>query len=59
LIDFDKGRMRIPETAWRERNLARLQRSLLKLRGGREPAAVRHDFARLRRAYDATWERGF
>jgi 3-deoxy-D-manno-octulosonic acid kinase len=58
LIDFDKGRMRIPETAWRERNLARLQRSLLKLRGGREPAAVRHDFARLRGAYDATWERG-
>jgi 3-deoxy-D-manno-octulosonic acid kinase len=58
LIDFDKGRMRIPETAWRERNLARLLRSLLKLRGGREPAAVKRDFARLRGAYDAVWERG-
>jgi 3-deoxy-D-manno-octulosonic acid kinase len=59
LIDFDKGRMRIPETAWRERNLARLQRSLLKLRGGREPAEVKRDFARLRGAYDATWGRGY
>lgn len=58
LIDFDKGRLRIPDTAWRMRNLARLQRSLLKLRGARDPAAVRRDFARLRAAYDATWERG-
>ena len=41
------------------RNLARLKRSLLKLRGAREPADVERDFARLRSAYDATWERGF
>jgi len=59
LIDFDRGRLRIPETAWRERNLARLRRSLLKLRGAREPAMVKQDFARLRGAYDATWERGY
>src|SRR5690606_10538832 len=35
LIDFDRGRMRIPATGWREANLRRLQRSLLKLRGQR------------------------
>lgn len=59
LIDFDRGRLRIPATPWRERNLARLQRSLLKLRGERDVAAVQSDFARLRGAYDATWERGY
>jgi 3-deoxy-D-manno-octulosonic acid kinase len=59
LIDFDRSRLRIPETPWRERNLARLKRSLLKLRGRREPAQVKHDFARLRSAYDATWNRGY
>ncbi len=59
LIDFDRGRMHIPETAWRERNLARLQRSLLKLRGARDEADVRADFARLRAGYDAQWDKGF
>lgn len=59
LIDFDKGKLRIPATRWRTRNLARLLRSLLKLRGERDPEAVRQDFARLRGAYDATWERGY
>ena len=59
LIDFDRGRIRIPETRWRERNLSRLQRSLLKLRGMRDEDAVRRDFARLRGAYDATWNRGY
>jgi 3-deoxy-D-manno-octulosonic acid kinase len=59
LIDFDRSRMRIPETRWRERNLARLQRSLLKLRDTRDEDAVRRDFARLRGAYDATWNRGY
>ncbi|HVR81390.1 MAG TPA: 3-deoxy-D-manno-octulosonic acid kinase [Luteimonas sp.] len=59
LIDFDRGRLRIPATRWRERNLARLQRSLLKLRGERDVVAVQSDFARLRGAYDATWERGY
>jgi 3-deoxy-D-manno-octulosonic acid kinase len=59
MIDFDRGAVRIPATPWRERNLSRLKRSLLKLRGGRGVAEVEDDFARLRAAYDAHWERGF
>jgi 3-deoxy-D-manno-octulosonic acid kinase len=31
LIDFDRGRMRVPAVAWRQANLQRLRRSLLKL----------------------------
>ena len=58
LIDFDRGTLRIPATAWRERNLARLQRSLLKLRGARRRDAVLHDFDRLYTAYRADWDRG-
>ena len=50
--------LRIPATGWRERNLARLQRSLLKLRGARSREEVGKDFARLRRAYDQAWQRG-
>lgn len=37
LIDFDRGRLRPPGGGWRERNLARLRRSLDKL-AGREAA---------------------
>lgn len=59
LIDFDRGVLRIPATRWRERNLARLHRSLLKLRGERSREEVDKDFARLRRAYDMAWERGY
>lgn len=59
LIDFDKASLRIPETGWRERNLARLRRSLLKLRGGRTQPELLQDFARLRHAYDVTWRRDF
>ncbi|WP_028918019.1 3-deoxy-D-manno-octulosonic acid kinase [Pseudoxanthomonas sp. J35] len=58
LIDFDRGRMRIPATHWREANLRRLLRSLLKLRGERASAEVEADFARLRRAYELSWKRG-
>ena len=58
LIDLDRGQLRIPETRWRARNLARLERSLLKLRGARAPEAVAEDFARLRRSYDTLWSRG-
>ncbi len=57
-IDLDRGQLRIPATRWRERNLARLKRSLLKLRGARSVADVEGDFARLRRAYDTLWSRG-
>lgn len=59
LIDFDKGRLRIPATGWRERNLSRLQRSLLKLRGDRDASDIVRDFKRLRVAYDAAWQRGY
>ncbi|PPU92933.1 3-deoxy-D-manno-octulosonic acid kinase [Xanthomonas albilineans] len=58
LIDFDRSVLRIPATGWRERNLKRLHRSLLKLRGERGIDAVEKDYARLRRAYDLAWERG-
>lgn len=58
LIDFDRCALRIPATRWRRRNLARLLRSLLKLRGARSEAAVREDHVRLCAAYDHAWERG-
>lgn len=57
-IDLDRSRLRIPATAWREKNLARLQRSLLKVRGARSVAEVERDYAALRSAYDAQWQRG-
>lgn len=59
LIDFDRGKLRIPATPWRQGNLARLRRSLLKLRGSRTVAEVEQDYGRLRGAYNATWERGY
>ncbi|KRG38638.1 3-deoxy-D-manno-octulosonic acid kinase [Stenotrophomonas panacihumi] len=59
LIDFDRGVLRIPATGWREANLARLLRSLHKLRGERSREEVDKDFARLRRAYDLAWNRGY
>jgi 3-deoxy-D-manno-octulosonic acid kinase len=31
VIDFDRGRLRAPEGAWRTRNLRRLRRSLVKI----------------------------
>ena len=57
-IDLDRGALRIPATGWREKNLARLHRSLLKLRGARSEAEVDRDYAVLRAAYDAHWQRG-
>lgn len=59
LIDLDRSRRRVPETRWRARNLARLLRSLVKLRGERSVADVQSDFARLRAAYDARWAKGY
>lgn len=58
VIDVDRSRLRIPATGWREANLDRLQRSLLKLRGARSQAEVGKDYATLRSAYDALWQRG-
>ena len=59
MIDLDRSVMRIPATAWRERNLVRLKRSLLKLRGERSAEQVEDEFARLRAAYDQIWKRGY
>ncbi|QDI04365.1 MULTISPECIES: 3-deoxy-D-manno-octulosonic acid kinase [Xanthomonas translucens group] len=59
MIDFDRSVLRIPATRWRERNLKRLHRSLLKLRGERSVDEVNKDYARLRRAYDLAWNRGY
>jgi 3-deoxy-D-manno-octulosonic acid kinase len=59
VIDLDRGELRIPATGWRERNLARLHRSLLKVRGERPVSDVERDFARLRQAYDHVWARGY
>jgi len=50
MIDFDRGRLRGGDGAWRERNLARLSRSLRKIAGGK--GAWCAGFARLREAYD-------
>jgi 3-deoxy-D-manno-octulosonic acid kinase len=58
VIDLDRSQLRIPATGWREANLARLQRSLLKLRGARSVAEVENDYATLRSEYDALWQRG-
>ena len=58
MIDFDRSTMHVPDTGWRMRNLSRLQRSLLKLRGARSEEAVNADFATLRAAYDARWAKG-
>ena len=59
LIDLDRGALRIPATAWREENLSRLKRSLLKLRGERSVEDVERDFSVLRKAYDHAWSRGY
>lgn len=52
LIDFDRGRLRRRPGRWRERNLARLRRSLDKL-AGQEPgfACAAADWAALERGY--------
>lgn len=59
VIDLDRCQRRLPQTGWRMRNLARLERSLLKLHGGRPRAEVQVDIARLRAAYDARWNKGY
>jgi 3-deoxy-D-manno-octulosonic acid kinase len=59
MIDFDRSRLRIPATDWREANLQRLHRSLRKLGAQRGIAQVDADFARLRAAYAVAWDRGY
>lgn len=50
LIDFDRGRLRAQDTAWREANLARLRRSLAKIAPG-EQHDVQAGWAALVAAY--------
>jgi 3-deoxy-D-manno-octulosonic acid kinase len=59
MIDFDRSRLRIPATGWRQANLARLQRSLRKQRGARSVIQVDAEFRVLQSAYDAAWQRGY
>lgn len=58
VIDLDRAALRIPVTGWRERNLRRLARSLRKVAGPEGAALAGEGMQRLRRAYDARWERG-
>lgn len=58
LIDFDRGRLRPPAPGWRGRNLARLWRSLRKLRGAVSEAALRRRFDDLCAAYDDAYGDG-
>lgn len=58
MVDFDRARVRILATGWREANLLRLRRSLRKLRGSRDVAVVDADFVRLREGYEKAWEKG-
>lgn len=59
LIDFDRSRLRLQETKWRRDNLQRLRRSLRKWHGDRRGFDVEAGFARLQKAYDARWDRGY
>lgn len=52
LIDLDRGRLRTPGAGWRERNIERLHRSLLKRRDTRSIDEIEAGFARLRAAYE-------
>src|SRR5690606_7788828 len=58
MIDFDNSAMPIPATGWREANLARLRRSLLKPRGNRGRDAVLRGFHRVYAADRPAPERG-
>lgn len=59
MVDFDRARVRILATGWRDANLLRLRRSLRKLRGARSVAEVDANFERLRAGYEAAWEKGY
>lgn len=56
VIDLDRGLFRTIGSGWRQRNLDRLQRSLLKRRGDRDAAEVDADFRLLLDAYRDAWE---
>ncbi|MEP6482944.1 MAG: 3-deoxy-D-manno-octulosonic acid kinase [Rudaea sp.] len=49
IIDFDRGRLRVPTERWRRRNLQRLHRSLVKISNG---ADVTNVWSRLLQSYE-------
>ncbi|WP_133498307.1 3-deoxy-D-manno-octulosonic acid kinase [Cognatilysobacter terrigena] len=55
VIDLDRGVFRTIGNGWRQRNLSRLHRSLLKRRGVRDVGEVEEDFMRLHDAYEQAW----
>ncbi|HEX5305278.1 MAG TPA: 3-deoxy-D-manno-octulosonic acid kinase [Dyella sp.] len=57
LIDFDRGRLRPPADGWRQANLQRLRRSLIKLGAaeGRPEAFDRDVWAAVLRGYERTF----
>ncbi|AXK72335.1 3-deoxy-D-manno-octulosonic acid kinase [Lysobacter sp. TY2-98] len=55
VIDLDRGVFRTVGSGWRQRNLTRLHRSLLKRRGVRDVGEVEEDFMRLHDAYEQAW----
>jgi 3-deoxy-D-manno-octulosonic acid kinase len=58
MIDFDRGERRSPARAWRDANLRRLRRSLLKLGAARDgEEAFEHDvWTPLMRGYSQAME---
>lgn len=56
VIDLDRGVFRTIGDGWRQRNLGRLHRSLVKRRGVRDIGEVEEDFTRLREAYEQAWD---
>jgi len=58
LIDFDRSRVRIPDSVWRQRNLDRLARSLRKLHSKRHGKAIETGLKHLLEAYQAHWAQG-
>ncbi len=51
LIDFDRGRLRAQDAAWRNANLARLRRSLEKVVADEQKSCMRDGWAALEAAY--------
>lgn len=58
LIDFDRGRFRAPADGWRQGNLRRLRRSLLKLGAAAQGEAAFESsiWAPLQRGYERAWQ---
>ena len=60
LIDFDRSKREIPETAWRMANLSRLQRSLRKIQSSASlpREMIEQGIATMLESYERAWARG-